>query len=71
MDLAAMIDDAFRAGAKGITIWPSDKHGYQANVQNPDGSWRVMTGSTPTKALTRALGSLDQPKRRRRMDDLI
>lgn len=56
-DLARLIDEAFAAGCKGITIWRSAVHGYQANAQNADRSWCVLMGKTPSLALVRTLES--------------
>lgn len=77
MDLADRIDAIFADGAKGLTIWPSLEHGYQANIQNRDGSWRVMTGRTPSAALSRtldtytsaALSHTNAPTKLRQRDD--
>lgn len=56
MDLAKLIDDAFANGCTGLTIWTSDKHGYQANVRKRDGkSWTVEHDEKPSVALGSAI----------------
>lgn len=71
-DLESLIDRAFRDGCTGITIWCSEKHGYQANVRNRDNvSWRIEVDRRPSRALLKALGQRPVPMRRGRDEDLI
>lgn len=51
------LDDALRAviraGATGVTLWPAGT-GWQANIRQPDGGWRVGIDADPIAALLKA-----------------
>lgn len=71
-DLANLIDKAFREGSTGITIWRSEKHGYQANVRNKDNvSWRIEVDRRPSRALLKALDGSPKRPPHDRDEDLI
>ncbi|MEN3144624.1 hypothetical protein ABDF71_21780 [Ochrobactrum sp. WV_118_8] len=56
-EIDRLIRKAFVSKKKGITLWPRQEGGFQANVQHEDGSWTVEMDDMPDEALLKALNT--------------